>query len=142
MMRRSHILSVILAAAVLYTSISCTTPAEIPPEREFKPIRGSVLLDEEIFLRQSISVETMLLDITVSSQDPVQLSKQIVKNPKKTPLNISLRFDEQDIESYGSYVVRVFVYQDETLIYQSVKDIPVLTKGNPDSIEIPLRASL
>ncbi len=117
----------------------CATTAQTPADRSYKPISGSIPLDSSIILKKAVAVEIQLLDVTIPSEEAKQLSKQIIKNPKKTPVNFSLRFEETDIQAFGSYVVRLAVFEGETKIYESLRDIGVLTKGNPDTIDIPLR---
>ncbi len=131
-----YIITIISLSVLL--SISCSTASKIPPQRVYKPITGSILLDNSIILKKAIAINIQLLDVTIPTDDAIQLSKQIIKNPKKIPVNFSMRFDEHDIKSYGSYIIRLSVYEGETKIYKSTHDIAVLTKGNPDIIEIPV----
>lgn len=80
----------------------CATTAQTPADRSYKPISGSIPLDSSIILKKAVAVEIQLLDVTIPSEEAKQLSKQIIKNPKKTPVNFSLRFEETDIQAFGS----------------------------------------
>lgn len=136
--------TVVSSITVICLSLSlllfgCSTTVNQPEQPFYKPITGSILIDDSIILRKSIAVEIHLLDITIPQEEPVAISKQIIKNPKKTPIQFSLRFDQDDILAFKTFIVRVLVYEGEELIYECVNDIPVLTKGNPDTIQIQLK---
>lgn len=115
---------------------SCATDVADSETSGYEPITGQIELDQSIFLKSDLSVEILLLDVSTPGEEPLQLSKQIIKNPKRTPLNFILRFDQEEIQSFSTYIVRSFVYQGERLIFRSESDSRVLTLGNPDTIRI------
>ncbi len=114
--------------------LSCSTAPQELEQLSYKPITGSILMDEAVVLKSGISVEIRLLDVTIPESEEIQLSKQIIKNPNKHQFNFLLRFDQTDIQPYGTYIVRIAVYEDETLIYKGAKDTQVLTKGFSDTV--------
>lgn len=67
------------------------------------------------------------------------ISKQIIKNPQVNPIKFSLRYDPADILAFRSYSISVNVYDKSgILIYRSSRNYPVITGGNPSSIDISL----
>jgi uncharacterized lipoprotein YbaY len=127
------------AAALLLLLLSgCVTGtvSDGSAGREYKPITGSIELGQSILLKTGISVELELLDVTSSDQDPALIAKQIIKNPKRLPIQFSLRFDSDDIRSFNRYIVRMTTFENDTIIFQSERDQPVLTQGNPDTVTI------
>ncbi len=67
------------------------------------------------------------------------ISKQIIKNPQVNPIKFSLRYDPDDIITFRTYAVSVNVYDKSgNLIYRSSRSYPVITGGNPSSIDISL----
>ncbi|MBO8087772.1 MAG: YbaY family lipoprotein [Marichromatium sp.] len=102
----------------------------------YKPITGSVELSQSILLKTGVAVELELLELSNIESQPALIAKQIIKNPKRLPIQFSLRFDSDDILSYNRYVVRMRTYEGETLIFRGVDDIPVLTQDNPDTVSI------
>lgn len=133
-MRSQRFYLALLPLLLLFSS--CTTPPVDSETSGYEPITGQIELDQSIFLSSDLSVEILLLDVSTPGEEPLQLSKQIIKNPKRTPLNFILRFDQEDIQSFSTYIVRSFVYQGERLIFRSEADSKVLTLGNPDTIRI------
>ena len=130
--RRSYFYILIILVTVL--AAGCTSSPEELEQLSYKPITGSIIMDESVVLKTGIALEIRLLDVTVAGDEEIQLSKQIIKNPNKSRINFLLRFDQADIQPFGRYVVRIAVYEGETAIYQSAGDTDVLTRGNPDTI--------
>jgi uncharacterized lipoprotein YbaY len=134
--------AVIPAFAIMFTLLillsGCAT-AETGTQSEvqtYKPITGSVELGPSILLKTGVSVELELLELSNVESQPALIAKQIIKNPKRLPIQFSLRFDSDDILSYNRYVVRMRTYEGETLIFRGTDEIPVLTQGNPDTVSI------
>ncbi len=133
-MRNKRILCRSLPLLFVLLLMSCSTSPNELEQLSYKPITGSILMDEAVVLKSGISVEIKLLDVTIPEDEEIQLSKQIIKNPNKNQFNFLLRFDQADIQPYGRYIVRIVVFEGETLIYKGVGDTQVLTRGFPDTI--------
>ena len=133
-MRDKRILCRTIPLLFVLLLMSCSTSPGEFEQLSYKPITGSILMDKAVVLKSGISVEIKLLDVTIPEDEEIQLSKQIIKNPNKNQFNFLLRFDQADIQPYGRYIVRIVVFEGETLIYKGVGDTQVLTRGFPDTI--------
>lgn len=132
-------LGILAAAAILLVILSAcaTTSGTSSDNREdYLPITGSIELSQSLLLKSEISVELELLEIARGEDEDKLIAKQIIKNPKRFPIQFSMRYDSDDIRTSNTYVVRMKTFEGDRLIYESNDDQPVLTQGNPDTITI------
>lgn len=124
------------------TLLSCSTTIEtIEPQSITGLITGSISTTESLLFPAHTVVYISLADNTF--EEPIEIAKQIIKNPQVNPLNFSLRYDKADVESYRSYVISVAVYDDDgNLIYRSPSSMQVLTKGFTDLVRVQLVKNL
>ena len=132
------LVGVSLVFLLLVTLSSCATPVEtITPEVITGLITGSISTTDSLLFPAHTVVYISLADNTF--EEPVEIAKQIIKNPQVNPLNFSLRYDKADVSSYRSYFTQFPVYDmDGKLIYRSPSSLQVLTKGFTDTVRVQL----
>ncbi|MDA3832579.1 MAG: YbaY family lipoprotein, partial [Spirochaetales bacterium] len=138
-MRRQKKLTLFtLCISLLLLLSACVSTSETTSTQQsaYKPITGSIQLSTALMMKTDISVELELLDVTLLDKEPNLVAKQIIKNPKRLPIQFSLRFDSDDIRSFNRYIIRMKTFEGEQMIYRGSQDIPVLTQGNPDTVTI------
>ncbi|MGM0431421.1 MAG: YbaY family lipoprotein [Spirochaetota bacterium] len=136
-MRNLTLLAALTAIFLVMLSACATTSGSSSDNRgNYLPITGSIELSQSLLLKSEISVELELLELSREKDDHELIAKQIIKNPKRFPIQFSLRYDSDDIRTFNTYVVRMKTFEGDRLIYESPEDQPVLTQGNPDTITI------
>jgi len=65
------------------------------------------------------------------------IAKLILENQTRTfPISFTLEYDEQDIETTSNYSLRVRIVADGRTRFITSTNIPVLTKGYGDIVDI------
>ncbi|CAF1108439.1 unnamed protein product [Adineta ricciae] len=65
------------------------------------------------------------------------ISKLILENQKQTfPITFTLEYDEKDVEKSSNYSLRVRIVADGKTRFITSSNVPVLTKGYGDMVDI------
>ena len=91
----------------------------------------------------SSSNRIIFSSIDIASQDGSYvrkfhtIAKLILENQVRTfPINFSLEYDEKDIEKTSNYSIRVRIVADGKTRFITSSNVPVLTKGYGDVVDI------
>lgn len=102
-------------------------------------VTGTVAYRDRSALPPDAVVQVQLSD--VSRQDaPATVVAQTTVEPagRQAPLPFELRYDPGTIEPTHSYSVRATIRSGGRLLYTSTAAAPVITRGNPDHVELML----
>lgn len=101
-------------------------------------IVGTITYRQRIALPKGAIIAVDLFDIS-NPTAPTRISGYRFATEGQVPIRFQLGYDRGRIDSARTYGVRARILVDRALWFVSDQPVPVLTRGNPSSIEILVR---
>lgn len=155
--RRRRILWVIMAGMTAMVATGCGSggggsrqpqrvdygDADAVPEPAIDPanagqIVGSITYRQRIALPKGAIIVVELFDVS-SPTAPTRISGNRFATEGQVPIRFQLAYDRRRIDPARTYGVRARILVDRALWFVNDQPTPVLTRGNPSSIEILVR---
>lgn len=154
--RRLRILAVIMVGITALTAAGCGSGGDLRqpqrinygdedavPEPAIDPanagqIVGSIIYRQRIALPKGAIIAVDLFDIS-NLMAPTRISGNRFATEGQVPIRFQLTYDRSRIDSARTYGVRARILVDRALWFVSDQPVPVLTRGNPSSIDILVR---
>jgi putative lipoprotein len=114
-------------------------PTETNEESSEKSVTGSVTYMLRIALPESSLLEVSLADVSLVDAPARIVSKQEITTTTQVPIAFEIKYDSSQIVPAHSYAVQARITTDGKLTWINDTAYPVLTKGNPDHVEIKLK---
>ncbi|MFC2032283.1 YbaY family lipoprotein [Chloroflexota bacterium] len=146
------LLTIILSISILAGCVggdSAPAPAPTPaPEPPPTPtptpedkVTGTVTYREKIALPTGAIVEVKLLDISKQDAPSVTIGEQVITTTgQQVPFSFEIEYNPATIDSRYTYAVRATITVDGKLRFTSDTTYPVITLGNPSTVEMVLKS--
>lgn len=102
-------------------------------------ITGTAEWNERIALPPGAVFEAVLEEISSAGTPAVELGQTTIESPGNPPFEFVIPYDPTVIEPRGRYSVRTRVMLGDRLMFASDSQIPVLTQGAGDTIDVTMR---
>jgi uncharacterized lipoprotein YbaY len=104
---------------------------------ELAIVTGTVAYLPRIALPPQAVVEVKLLDVSRADAPAITIAEQIIPtNGRQVPIPFSLSYDPEAIEQRYRYAVQARILVNDRLLWISTTQYPVITQGNPSSVDI------
>ena len=101
-------------------------------------VTGTVAYRERIALTPEAVVEVQLLDVSLADASAKQIAIQTINPKHQVPIPFDLRYDPAAIDERMTYAVRATIREGERLMFTTDRSYRVLTRGNPDHVDLVL----
>ncbi|WP_285765306.1 YbaY family lipoprotein [Biformimicrobium ophioploci] len=89
-------------------------------------------------LPEGARFHVQLLDVSQGMIPAREIASHELVNVKKTPIQFTMMFDPRLIQENHSYAVVASIYKGDTLLYRTVEEYRVLTKGAGNEVDVML----
>ena len=138
-------LSLLLAVAACNernpaTNPTATVTVEVPSGKEpDSSVRGTVSYREDIPLTSGARLEVDLRDTTLQDAAAPLIARQVIEDPGQAPIAFEVEYNRDDIDDRNIYSILVsIIEEDGRLAFVNDTSFDVITRGNPDEVDIPL----
>lgn len=130
--------SFLLAGAL---SLACGLAACATPGAD--PAAGRVSVEasfrERLAIAPGVRLEASLLDVSRADAAAAPVGKTVLDDVGNPPYRFSIDYDPAAIVANHRYAVRVVLMKDGRLLFTTDQVYPVLTGGNPASVQVLLK---
>jgi len=103
-------------------------------------VRGTIKYLQRIALPRDAIVKVTLADVSRADAPAVTIAEQTIKPAgRQVPFVFDLRYDPNRINQTGRYVIQARITNAGKLIFINTDSYPVITGGNPSSVEVIVR---
>ncbi|MDP6823035.1 MAG: YbaY family lipoprotein [Dehalococcoidia bacterium] len=113
-------------------------PADPADNVEMAHVTGTIAYLQRIALTPEASVVVKLLDVSRADAPSITLSEQVIDNPGQVPVEFDLPFDQAEIDSRFTYVVRAEIFEAGELVFTTTMSYPVITRESPTEVDLIL----
>ena len=153
MNRRANIFLLVTAVAVALllgfaacgegepaTNPTATVTAEVTSGKEPNAsVRGTVTYREDIPLTSGAQLEVELRDTSLQDAAAPLIARQVIEDPGQAPIGFEVEYSRDDIVEGHTYSIQVRIIEgDGRLAFVNDTSFDVITRGNPDEVDIPL----
>jgi len=114
-------------------------PSDTNEESSEQSVTGSVTYMQRIALPPGSLLEVSLADVSLADAPARIVSKQEITTTTQVPIAFEIKYDSSQIVPAHTYVVQARITTDGKLTWINDTAYPVLTRGNPDQVEIKLK---
>ena len=114
-------------------------PTEANEESSENSVTGSVTYMQRIALPSGSLLEVTLADVSLADAPARIVGKQEITTTTQVPIAFEIKFDSSQIVPAHTYAVQARITTDGKLTWINDTAYPVLTRGNPDHVEIKLK---
>lgn len=112
--------------------------AAIEP-RNVAYIDGSITYLQRIAIPKGSTVLVELFDISADGPQATRIARQRFATDSQVPIRFQLGYDRTRIDPARAYGLRAQILVDDALWFVNDQPVPVLTRGNPTSVQILVR---
>lgn len=118
-------------------AIGCMTrKAASPSDPSMRQVMGKITYLQKIAMPADAVVEVQIEDVSRQDAPAVVIGEQTIVNPGQVPVSFSIDYDPARIDENNTYVVRAKIVSGGELLWQNTTSYPVITKGNPSSVDV------
>ncbi|MGH9756486.1 MAG: YbaY family lipoprotein [Candidatus Acidiferrales bacterium] len=110
-----------------------------PPASAANVVNGTATLRERMALPPGAYFEATLAEISATGAPDAIIATARVENPGNLQIRFAIAYDGARINAGRTYVVRASISAGGHALYISEAAYPVITHGNPKSVDIVLR---
>lgn len=130
---RALLATITLAAGLL--AVGCSHAAKV--QRPAGPgIGGTVIYITNATLPTDATIQVRLLELNRDGRVDRVLVDETYPRPQAMPLEFFLRYQPGLIDKRNAYGVDAKIVFAERTLFATERPIPVLTRGNPDTVEV------
>jgi putative lipoprotein len=111
-----------------------------PAEAGIESVAGTLRYTDLVTLSDTAVVEVELADVSVADGPADIVSSQRIRNPGPFPVHFKLDYAPDRIDPTHRYTVQARIREGERLAYATDTAYPVITGGNPKTIDIAVVA--
>lgn len=143
-MRLSNVRLGIMALALSACSVAPQQrgpEADVPGQTVSAAVTGTLSYRERIALPPTAVVKVQLLDVSFADVAATVLDSLTLRpsEGKQVPSEFLLRYDPAQINARNTYAVRAQILADGQLLFTTTQAYPVITRGNPLSVDLVLQ---
>ena len=144
---KKTLLAAIAISVVLVTLAACgsnTRPAnvtvEVPSGRSpDASVSGAVTYRERLDLSTGAKLVVELRDVSYADAASTLIARQTISGPGQVPIKFKIEYNRDDIDSRNTYAVSAKIIEsDGRLAFTNDTAYDVITRGNPDKVDMPL----
>ena len=94
-------------------------------------VTGTITFDGEPSIPEGAVMTVQLRDVSYQDAAAPLIASQTIAGPERFPVDFSVPYNPNDIDSRATYGLQVRVTLDDRLIYINDTAFDVLTRGNP-----------
>ena len=102
-------------------------------------VTGTAVYRERIALPPEAVFEATLSDVSRADAPAELIDRQRITNPGNPPIAFELNYDPNTIAANHSYAVRATITLGERLLFVTDMHYPVITRGNPNEVDVIMR---
>ena len=103
-------------------------------------VSGTVTYRQRIALSPTAVVEVKLLDVSRADGQAITIAEQRIQpEGRQVPIAFELRYDPSRIQQRRQYVIQARILEDGRVRFLSSDAYPVITGGNPSTVEVIVR---
>ena len=110
--------------------------AEAGGAAEKASVTGAVMYLQRIALSPEAVMEVKLVDVSRADAPAETLAEQRITSPGQVPVKFEISYDPSKIDPRHTYAVQARITEGGRLRFISTRSYPVITRGNPNTIEI------
>ena len=106
-------------------------------QQQTASVTGTVAYLQRIALAPNAVIKVELLDVSRADAAARVVAEQTINaNGRQVPFDFELRYDASSINSRSRYAVRAQIYENGRMRFNTTRDYPVITNGNPSRAAI------
>ncbi len=127
------------AALLLMAAIGNTGLAAETEKAGSGEVSGTVTYLQRIALTPDATVVVQLRDISLMDAPAPLIGETRIESPGQVPIPFEIRYDPKVIDPRFTYSVSARILRGDKLLFISDTVYPVITRDNPDTVEIIVR---
>ncbi len=136
-----HIAGVVGALVAIAMLSACSGKEPAPPaETGLDAVAGTLVYGELTTLSDEAVVEVELADVSVADGPAEIVSSQRIRKPGQFPVHFKLDYPPERIDPTHRYTVQARIRESDRLAFATDTAYPVITAGNPKTIEVAVIA--
>lgn len=141
---RIVIISLLTLLLVFFTLIpACTSlSTAYTPHKTFGMLTGTIHYPNNLYFPARIRIEITLSLVDENLNAQRVLVNQTIRNPQRFPVNFTLRYDMDEIDSLAAYMVEVALFHEGATEPFLISTQPIITQLQSDvnSLNVQLKA--
>ncbi len=122
-----------------YAKNECRMNISANPTQENPSVTGNVIYRERIALPAGSLINVKLVDISLQDVPSITISEQeIITTGQQVPIPFKLDYNPQEIKPNHTYAVQARITINEQLVFINTQSYLVITRDNPQDIQIML----
>ena len=127
------------APATPSTPVPPSTPAAPPTStRAMSYVTGSVTYAEDVTLSADVVLEVLLMDVSLMDVAATTIAEYVAVNPGQVPIEFEIAYDRADIDERLDYAIQASITEGGRLLFTNDTVYSVITRENPDHVEMML----
>lgn len=108
------------------------------PTSSMSAVTGTVTYRERIALQPTAVLHLRLDDVSLQDVAATTLEELTIPNPGQVPIPFSIPYDPADIDPRNTYAVAARITDGDQLLFINTTAYPVITRGNPNHVDMVL----
>ncbi len=117
------VIAIVLVAAAMLVAVSCGLLSNA--------VSGTITYDGDQAIPEGAVVTVQVRDVSYQDAAAPLIASQTITDPGRFPIDFSVPYEPDDIDSRAIYGLQVRIALDDRLIYINDTAFEVLTRGNP-----------
>ena len=94
-------------------------------------VSGTITYDGDPVIPDGAVVTVQVRDVSYQDAASTLIASQTIENPGRFPIDFSVPYEPDDIDSRALYGLQISIRQGDSLIFVNDTAFDVLTRGNP-----------
>ncbi|MYC06767.1 MAG: hypothetical protein F4X57_06305 [Chloroflexi bacterium] len=94
-------------------------------------VSGTITYDGDPVIPDGAVVTVQVRDVSYQDAASTLIASQSIENPGRFPIDFSVPYEPDDIDSRAIYGLQISIRQGDSLIFVNDTAFDVLTRGNP-----------
>ncbi len=107
------------------------------PVRKTATVTGTVTYRQRVALSPSAVVEVKLLDVSRADAPAVTIAEQVIRpDGRQVPIEFEIQYDPGHIDQSHRYTIQARILEEGQVRFINTQAYPVITGGNPNTVEV------
>ncbi len=117
------VFAIFLIAAAISVAVACGYLGSA--------VSGTITYDGDPAIPEGAVVTVQVRDVSYQDAASTLIASQTIRNPERFPVDFSVPYASDDIDSTAIYGLQIRITLDDRLIYINDTAFNVITRGNP-----------
>lgn len=122
---------------LLFGAVGCG--GDPSPSDEVGVVSGTAFYRERIAVPSGARLEVSLEDAAATADGDRLITRIVIAKAGQPPFSFEVPYRREDLDPSRRYVLRARLLDREDLLFETPAPTPVLTQGNPQTVELLLR---